>query len=243
MPVALRIWGEHLRTRFPLKALYVSGLLFFALLIGLVTPLKAIATKHVATALETRIPRAALHPTVPISGMIILGGTDTRVHEAVTLAKNFPDAPIILSGPGATQVAAATAHLPAATKLLIDRRAKNTYENAVYSRELANPQDGECWVLITSAMHMPRALGSFRAAGMTITPWPVFDTPLSVEERNNWVQHELMGLIWYWALGRTREIYPAHRSSACHPKTSLQELRVSWAEDQAAGLSNEPRHR
>jgi hypothetical protein len=31
------------------------------------------------------------------------------------------------------------------------------------------------WVLVTSASHMPRAIGCFREAGIHIEPWPIAD--------------------------------------------------------------------
>ena len=230
MPVTIRASGGHFRTYYPVAALYVSGLLAITFLFGLSSPLKAIVTQHVAAALETRIPRFALQPTVPVSGMIVLGGGPTRVPEAVKLAKVFPDARIILSGPGQKEVSFLEINLPDADNLIVDHRARNTYENAVFSHELANQQQGECWILITSAMHMPRALASFRTAGMSVAPWPVLDTPESDEELAKWVQHEVLGLLGYWLVGRTREILPAHRSPVCPSETGPNRMRISSAE-------------
>ena len=181
MPVAIRIFTNRLSPRISVASLYVSGLIALALFIGLASPLNAVAMKRIASALETRVPRVALDPGIPIAGMIVLGGQKTRVHEAVKLAKKFPDAPMIISGPDANEVAIATALLPKTTNLIVEHRPKNTYENAIYSRALSNPADGQCWLLITSAAHMPRALGAFQAAGVPVAPWPVFDTPATIE--------------------------------------------------------------
>ncbi len=45
------------------------------------------------------------------------------------------------------------------------RAARNTRENALLAMALAQPQAGETWLLVTSAFHMPRAMGSFGPAG------------------------------------------------------------------------------
>ena len=42
----------------------------------------------------------------------------------------------------------------------------------MFSKALAKPQPGETWVLVTSAFHMPRAVGLFRRAGFEVLPWP-----------------------------------------------------------------------
>jgi len=60
-------------------------------------------------------------------------------------------------------------------KSLYETRSKNTYENAVFSRDLVQPQAGQRWILVTSAYHMDRALAVFRSNGwsdVTLIPWP-----------------------------------------------------------------------
>ncbi len=46
-------------------------------------------------------------------------------------------------------------------------------ENATFSRAVADPKPGERWLLVTSAFHMPRAIGTFRQAGFPIEAYPV----------------------------------------------------------------------
>ena len=57
--------------------------------------------------------------------------------------------------------------------ILIEDRSRNTIENAQYTRKIleGNPS-GSC-LLITSAFHMPRALATFRKAGVPCSPWAV----------------------------------------------------------------------
>ena len=226
MLAAIKVQTNRLPPRVLVASLYGSLLIALAIFVSFASPLKAISTEHFSAVLETRIPRAAFHPEVPVSGIIVLGGSPvrsgspTRIDAAMKLAKKFPEAAIILSGPGSNEVAAATTILPLRMNTFVDRRPKNTYENALYSRELINPSQRECWILVTSAMHMPRAIGVFQAAGVPVSPWPVSDTPQSFDEKHNWLRHELIGLLGYWLVGRTREIYPSYRSSGCHPETA-----------------------
>ena len=64
------------------------------------------------------------------------------------------------------------------TTVLYEENSRNTYENAVNSRQVS-PLSQARIDLITSANHMPRAVGSFAAAGWTgIIPYPVdYQTP------------------------------------------------------------------
>jgi uncharacterized SAM-binding protein YcdF (DUF218 family) len=57
--------------------------------------------------------------------------------------------------------------------ILIDRNSRNTYENAVYSKQILDSLGLTApYLLITSAWHMPRATAVFRKAGLNIQPFP-----------------------------------------------------------------------
>ena len=45
--------------------------------------------------------------------------------------------------------------------------------DAWFTKRLINPSPSQRWVLITSAWHMPRAMGCFRKVGFAVEPWPV----------------------------------------------------------------------
>jgi uncharacterized SAM-binding protein YcdF (DUF218 family) len=80
--------------------------------------------------------------------------------------------------PGVLSEAGATRDLlvqlgVAAQRIEIESVSRSTYENASLSYVAAQPKPGETWLLVTSAMHMPRAVGCFRRAGWTILPYPV----------------------------------------------------------------------
>jgi uncharacterized SAM-binding protein YcdF (DUF218 family) len=58
-------------------------------------------------------------------------------------------------------------------RAILEDRSRNTVENAVFSKAIVQPKRGERWLLVTSAYHMPRAIGVFRKAGFPIEPYPV----------------------------------------------------------------------
>ena len=84
------------------------------------------------------------------------------------------------------------------------------------------PQPGQRWLLVTSASHMPRAVGTFRRAGFPVIPYPVGYTTsglpddywgIRLEASTNLVRvdvavHEWLGLIAYWLTGRTDALLP-----------------------------------
>src|SRR3989442_945720 len=54
------------------------------------------------------------------------------------------------------------------SRIALEARARDTLENARFSKALADPKPGERWLLVTSAYHMPRSIGAFRRAGFAV---------------------------------------------------------------------------
>ena len=114
---------------------------------------------------------------------VFRGGVD-RLLAAAALAHRYPQARLIYSGGNANLVAddssteadVAVGILEslgvAKQRLAIERLSRNTRENAAFSKAMASPKPGERWLLVTSAWHMPRAIGAFRTAGFAVQPWP-----------------------------------------------------------------------
>ena len=106
-------------------------------------------------------------------------------------------------------------------RMTYENQSRNTYENAVESKKLAGDVTTAPWVLITSAMHMPRAVGVFREVGWNVIPYPV-DYSTTGEEAWS-IQfnlaggigalrsglHEFVGLAAYRLTGRTDALFPA----------------------------------
>jgi uncharacterized SAM-binding protein YcdF (DUF218 family) len=61
-----------------------------------------------------------------------------------------------------------------ANDIIVESESKNTHENAIESAKILNEQylDGN-YLLVTSAIHMPRAKRCFKKAGLTVTPFSV----------------------------------------------------------------------
>jgi uncharacterized SAM-binding protein YcdF (DUF218 family) len=152
-----------------------------------------------------------------------------RLYEAARLAKAFPQARLLDIGgptpdePGRRAEADEAAEVLEAlgvprARIEIERRSRNTYENAVNAAAIAHPKPGENWVLITSAFHMPRAMGCFRVAGFSPRADPVdyrwlgsvslgFNVAGGLDDLDLAV-HEYFGLVSYRLLGRTSSVWP-----------------------------------
>lgn len=233
---------RHRRLGFALVGLSATGFFLLAVLPGGFLLLES---------LEDRFPPPS--PPGHVDGILVLGGyLDTttletrgrvtplasidRLVAAADLARQYPDARIVLTGgekygpafPGQPPEAEAAARLlgdigidPA--RLFVEPHSVNTWENAVFSKALVGPQDGQTWLLVTSAAHMPRAVGVFRAAGWPgLVPWPV-----DYRTRGGWgtwrqvravstglaaadaAVREYLGLVAYRLAGRSSALFPA----------------------------------
>jgi uncharacterized SAM-binding protein YcdF (DUF218 family) len=156
-----------------------------------------------------------------------------RLVAAAALARRYPSARIVYSGGNANLVSDDTVKEAdyvisaleslgvARERLTIERQSRNTQENAEFSKAIAHPRDGERWLLVTSAFHMPRAIGLFRKAGFVVEPYPVdwrvggagdllMFSPIAVEglEVTGVAVREWMGLTAYWATGRIDSLLP-----------------------------------
>ena len=85
-------------------------------------------------------------------------------------------------------------------------------------------ESSERWLLVTSAHHMPRAVGAFRRAGFEVEAYPVdwrtrgpedLARPFRIAsdglKRTDTAVHEWVGLVIYWLSGRSSELFPAPR--------------------------------
>ena len=135
-----------------------------------------------------------------IAGFIALGGGEERIAEAVRLAHDYPEAELVITGAGDAETLKARS-IPA-DRVLIEPRATTTYENAVFTARLLGARAQRRWVLVTSASHMPRAMATFRKAGLAVDPWPVPDPSEGWRGRLLRAGHEEAGLLVYWLQGK-----------------------------------------
>ncbi len=150
--------------------------------------------------LENRFPVVHELPK-PITGIVTLGGTigqfmtaargqpsltdgAERLTEFVALARRHPKARLVFSGGSGSLTRQDVKEADAArlffrrmgldvSRILFERQSRTTFETATLTPALTRPGAGERWVLITSALHMPRAIGAFRKAGWSPLPYPV----------------------------------------------------------------------
>ena len=166
-------------------------------------------------------------------GVAVFGGAADRLVAAAALAHRYPDARLIYSGGNANLLAgdaSKEADYAAAVfeslgiarqRLTMERRSRNTQENAEFSKALAAPKPGERWLLVTSAYHMPRAIGVFRSAGFAVEAYPAdWRTGLAPGLLSSSVFasdglgnadiaiREWMGLVAYRISGKTSELLP-----------------------------------
>lgn len=198
--------------------------------------------------LETRFPPWDPARGTP-DGIVVLGGAInpslSRIYRATQLnenaervtviaklARDFPNARIVYSSGDASLsgIAGREAHylypllqtfgVPR-DRVILEDAARNTYENATFTKALIKPKPGEHWLLVTSAMHMPRAMGCFRRVGFPVEAYPVdwhmgprprlrfFDQLSSGLSSLDDAVHEWLGLIVYRMTGRTDALFPA----------------------------------
>lgn len=230
-------WARTGRRLVLAAALYITVVGFVPVGTALLLPLEERFGDHV--------------PPVPperVRGIIILGGFEEgwvsagrgglavneaaeRLTEGVRLARQHPDAQVVFTGGVGDYLWGEDAAQPIAdyfadmgidkSRIRIEHMSRNTYENAIYARLLLKPQPQERWLLVTSAYHMPRAVGAFRRAGFDVVAYPVdFRTRnrgdmLRIHERMprgleraDLAAKEWIGLLAYWVSGRTSALFP-----------------------------------
>jgi uncharacterized SAM-binding protein YcdF (DUF218 family) len=166
-----------------------------------------------ASPLEQRFQRSEITAPERVAGIIVLIGGFDRLSEAGRLARQYPHLKVVISG--AKGMPGPLAELGGGinpSRVSLETHSHNTYENALYSAELIRPQPGELWLLVTGASHMPRAIGSFRAAGFEVEPWPVYDLTSEDPQLFDVGVHEWFGLFVYRLLGRTSALFPSPRN-------------------------------
>jgi uncharacterized SAM-binding protein YcdF (DUF218 family) len=187
----------------------------------------------------------------PPKGIIVLGGAiddgasaargqtvfdegGERITEAVILAKRYPEARVVYTGgtaslvPGASSTEALRAKelmtqmgIPA-ERITIEDKSRSTDENARFTAAIVDSDPSQRWIIVTSAFHMPRAMGVFEKAGFrpiaypvsfyTLGRWPD-DLRLNFWPARNLrifelALHEWIGLTAYWASGRIDHLFP-----------------------------------
>ena len=197
--------------------------------------------------LEARFPA---NPKLPekIDGIIVLSGTENALLSSfwnqeelgdsaerdmafLELARQYPDAKLVFTGGSGSMIHQGYKAADVAKRLFdkvgldlsrvtFERDSRNTFENVIFSKEVVRPNPGQKWILITSASHMPRAVGIFCKAGWPVIPYPVdhwtmpgklvrLDLNLSGHLQSLEIgEREWVGLIAYYLSGKTTALFP-----------------------------------
>ena len=203
---------------------------------------------YLAAALETRFPQPQL--PAQITGIVLLSGAERpaateafgepqfssaagRYTTTLRLATRYPAARIVFTGGPETdpatgelsQTGVAKRLLPSVgidpARVTYEEASTDTCDNASNTKALVQPRAGETWVVVTSAMHIPRTMACFRAIGWEAIPQPAnYQVVLGGIDAGTFqiadnlalldtALHEWVGLVYYRLVGRTREIFPA----------------------------------
>ena len=203
-----------------------------------------------ANVLETRFPQPT--SLARVDGIVLLAGAERptasqaygapqvgssggRYLTLLRLARQFPQARIVYSGgprravgkgPLETQAAVGERILYYvgidAHRVTFDERSSDTCTSGRNALAAARPRKGEVWMLVTSALHMPRSVACFRAGGWPdILPHPADYASVAGGWNLGSVQiaanlelldaaaHEWLGLLFYRVTDRTGELLPA----------------------------------
>jgi uncharacterized SAM-binding protein YcdF (DUF218 family) len=166
-------------------------------------------------------------------GMGVFPYSADRLVAAAELARRFPDVPVIFTGGSATLALGDGREADFADEIFqrlgldkgrvtLERESRNTIENARFVKIIAAPKRGERWILITSAYHMPRSVGLFRAIDFPVEAYPVdwltsgrsdlftfFDRPLDALRRVDTGAREWIGMLTNRLTGTSKELFPA----------------------------------
>lgn len=201
--------------------------------------------------LEERFPRYQ-EDGRPIDGIIVLSGAvdmaksldrdefslngaAERFVSFVEMARRHPEARLVYTGGASGDPSRSEAQLVAeqmkrlglsTERLLVEKASRTTWDNARNTKALLGDRAQGRWLLITSAWHMPRAIGCFQKVGLTVIPYPVdYQTRGAMDSlrpftivgqgllRLDMAAKEWLGLFAYRISGRTSSFFPGPDSA------------------------------
>jgi uncharacterized SAM-binding protein YcdF (DUF218 family) len=225
------------------RRLCVTSLVLFAIVS--MTPLGSFLLRPI----EDRFPLPPANLAAP-TGIIVLGGAldedltaarhepimmqfGGRIVAGAILARRYPAARLIFTGgssslnPSGAEEATGVRELwvglgidPA--RMTFETKSRNTWENGLFTRILIKPKPDDTFLLVTSAWHMPRAMGVFRKLGYHVMAYPTDYMTFGDSRDFSWPSlgtgqlvmfqyalHEWIGLTAYHLTGKTDAWFPA----------------------------------
>ena len=196
--LALLVASVLLARRRPRAGRALSALALLALVLGSWTS----GPEALLRSLEARYPSPVGLDLQHYQGIVVLGGALSspelwqahrqvglnkqaeRMTEAVALMRRHPHLRLLftggnakISGEGASEAERAKVLFDALgvdpSRVSYESASRNTYENALLTASMPGVDKTQSWILLTSAFHLPRAMGVFEHAGWNVTAWPV----------------------------------------------------------------------
>jgi len=153
---------------------------------------------NMLVALENRNPSPIELPK-KIDGIIVLGGSidlktsiarkqvqlnehTARLTEMIKLAKRYPKAKLVFTGGDGNLSQSSSSESEQLnillknigfnqSRVILEDKSRNTFENMLFSKDIIHPKEGQNWLLVTSAFHMPRAAAIFNTNQWQIIPY------------------------------------------------------------------------
>lgn len=215
----------------------------FVALLALVLPSTPAIANPLMAMLENVYPNVAIEETPSADAIVVLGGSVSQVMPPRLLPEEQIEArithacrlfqagkaPIIICSDG-TQYQATDGTMRKGAQdmrlllvemgvppdaILLEKTSRNTYENAKKTADILEEQNRKRVLLVTSAMHMPRAAALFRKQGVDVFPATnshrMYAAPWSVRScfphlptlwQSTMAIKEVLGYLVYWLLGR-----------------------------------------
>jgi uncharacterized SAM-binding protein YcdF (DUF218 family) len=127
---------------------------------------------------------------VPSGGVVGAPPAEAEIMRTLAVAKGVPDA-----------------------RIIVEDRAKNTFENALYTGLIMRRRGWRRVVAVTDRFHMPRALYVYRRLGLTVTGEPVrIRQPGSLSTRLRLYVREALAFArcaWLFRIGRHKPFVAA----------------------------------
>ena len=217
-----------------------AGLIGFSFLVVLLLGFTNIPD-YMLYRLENQVV-AGILPEKPAGIIVLGGGMDLRVARyrnleyaiadggdrliaGFELSNKYPGIPLVYSGGPARRTAdrvpetgiaknIATALYGEGKSMIFENRSRNTWENAMFSKELLSSDPGSKWIIVTSAYHAARTSAIFDRVGFNFVIYPtdyraefsgkpeLADNALKQFKKADLALKELTGILVYTLMGR-----------------------------------------
>ena len=139
-----------------------------------------------------------------------LGGGSERLFKGLEFIRKKPQGTIIFTGfsgklfhEGLSEAEIIEKLVKAlnvdSTNILFERRSRNTFENAIYTKEIISNLQNKKWGIVTSASHMKRAIATFNKQSSEISFDPI---PVDFQTKNSiyWGAGNIQSSLDFWRI-------------------------------------------